>query len=176
MEWQQFIINLFERMAQELEQTLNGLTVDDLNQQPSPGGNSIGWLAWHLTRSHDRNISELAGKEQLWTSQEWYAKFDREPDPSETGFGHSAEEAAAFRSPGSRVILDYHQAVVTRIKDYISSQLSEAELDRDAYSPTLNMTAPVSRRLLGVINDAYQHLGQAAYVRGLIKGWGWLGR
>ena len=176
MEWQQFIINVFERMAQELEKTVDGLTVEELNQQPTPESNSIGWLAWHLTRSHDRNMSEVAGETQLWISQDWYAKFNRKPGPAETGFGHSAKEAAAFRSPSGQVILDYHRAVVTRIKDYISSQLSETELDRNTYSPTLNMTAPVSRRLLGVINDAYQHLGQAAYVRGLIKGWGWLGR
>jgi hypothetical protein len=176
MEWQQFIINIFEQISNELEHTLDGLTVEEMNQQPSPGGNSIGWLAWHLTRSHDRNMSEIAGEEQLWISDKWHARFNRLPDPAETGFGHNAQDAATFRSPDGRVILDYHRAVVARIKNYINSRLSEAELDRDTYSPTLNMTAPVSRRLLGVINDAYQHLGQAAYARGLIKGWGWLGR
>ena len=176
MEWQSFIIAIFERIAQELEHTLDGLTVDDLNQQPSPGGNSIGWLAWHLTRSHDRNISELAGEEQLWTSQDWYAKFNRQPDPSETGFGHSAEEAAAFRSPDGKTVLEYHHAVVKRIKDYIRDRLSETELDREAYSPTFDKTWPVRVRLLGIINDGLQHVGQAAYARGLIKGWGWLGR
>jgi len=31
-------------------------------------------------------------------------------------------------------------------------------------------------RIMGNINDCYQHVGQAAYVRGLLKGQGWLGR
>src|SRR5262245_42422749 len=66
---------------------------------PGPASNSIAWLAWHLTRSHDRNISELAGDEQLWITEGWHARFNRAADPTETGFGHSAAEAAAFRVP-----------------------------------------------------------------------------
>jgi hypothetical protein len=49
-----------------------------------------------------RNISELAGQDQLWITEGWYAKFSRAPDPTETGLGHSATEAAAFRAPNSR--------------------------------------------------------------------------
>lgn len=176
MEWPQFILDIFERIAQELEHTLDGLTTDDLNWQPVPGANSIGWLAWHLTRSHDRNMSEVMGKEQLWLSDGWYARFGRPPDPAETGVGYSVQQAAAFRAPDGQVIMAYHRAVLARIKDYIHNQLSEAEFDRETYSPTLHITLPVRRRLLGVINEGFQHLGQAAYVRGLLKGHGWLGR
>ena len=176
MVWQQLIIDLFERISQELERVLVGLTPDELNQQPAPDANTISWLAWHLTRSHDRNMSEIAGKEQLWTSDGWYIKFNRAPDPAETGVGHSPEEMAAFKAPDSRTILEYHNAVLERIKDYIINTLSETELDREVYSPTFRNTNTVHRRLLGVLNDGFQHLGQAAYVHGLIKGQGWLGR
>ena len=176
MEWQQFIIELFERISQELERVLEGLTVDELNQQPSPDSNSIGWLAWHLTRSHDRNMSEIAGEEQLWIRDKWYLKFNSIPDPSETGYHHSPEEVAAFRSPDSSTILEYHHAVVERIKDYIDSSLSESELERDSYSPTFQVTSKVRRRLVSVFSDGFQHVGQAAYARGLLKGKGWSDR
>ena len=176
MNWQQLIIDLFERISQELERVLNGLTPDELNQQPAPDANTIGWLAWHLTRSHDRNMSEIARKEQLWIEGAWYAKFNRAADPTETGVGHSPEQMAAFRAPDSRTILEYHNAVLERIKDYIVNTLSETELDREVYSPTFRNTNTVHRRLLGVLNDGFQHLGQAAYVRGLITEQGWLGR
>ena len=33
--------------------------------------------------------------------------------------------------------------------------------------------ATVRRRLLGIISEGLQHVGQAAYVRGLLKGKGW---
>ncbi len=176
MKWQQLITDLFLRISQELETVLEGLTVDDLNQQPHPDSNSIGWLAWHLTRSHDRNMSEIAGEEQLWIKDEWYHKFNRAPDPSETGVHHSPEETAAFRSPDSATILEYHRAVVERIKNYIDRRLSESELERESHSPTLGTTRPVEARLIGVINEGFQHVGQAAYVRGLLKGKGWSDR
>ena len=63
MKWQQFVMEEFLRIEDELGQALKGLTVEDLNLQPAPDCNSIGWLAWHLTRSHDRNMSELMGEE-----------------------------------------------------------------------------------------------------------------
>jgi len=176
MEWQLLITDLFVRISQELEKVLEGLTIDELNQRPAPDCNCIGWLAWHLTRSHDRNLSELTGKEQLWTSNGWYAKFNRPPDPSETGFGHSSEDTAAFRSPDSRTLLEYHHAVLEVAKGYISDILSEIELKRESKSPTLGTVVTVRIRLVGVINDGLQHVGQVAYVRGLLKGKGWLGR
>jgi len=176
MEWQQLIIDIFERISQDLEQVLDGLTVDDLNQRPRPDCNSIGWLAWHLTRSHDRNISELAEEEQLWIKDKWHAKFDRAPDPAEMGFGYSSEDALAFRSPDGKTLLEYHHAVLELARRYIGGTLSETELKRESASPTFGNIATVRRRLVGVVNDGLQHVGQAAYVRGLLKGKGWLGR
>ncbi len=176
MAWQQLITDLCLRISQELETVLEGLTTDELNQQPRPDSNSIGWLAWHLTRSHDRNMSEIAGEEQLWIRDKWHLKFNRTPDPSETGYHHSPEEAAAFHSPDSATILEYHRAVVERIKGYIGSSLSETELERDSYSPTFQTTSKVRRRLVSVLSDGFQHVGQAAYARGLLKGKGWSDR
>jgi len=176
MEWQRLIMDVFLRISRELERVLDGLTVDDLNQRPSSDCNSIGWLAWHLTRSHDRNMTELAGEEQLWIKGGWHAKLNRAADPADTGFGHSSEDVAAFRSPESQILLEYHRAVLERIQGYISGRLSAAELARESESPTLGTLSPVRTRLVGVINDSLQHVGQAAYVRGLLKGKGWLGR
>lgn len=176
MEWQQLITDFFIRISKELERVLDGLSVDDLNQIPRLDCNSIGWLVWHLTRSHDRNLSELAKKEQLWIKDKWHAKFDRAPDPTDTGFSHNSEDIAAFRSPDGRTILAYHHAVVELAKQYITNNLSETDLKRKARSPTLENVSTVRRRLLSIISEGLQHVGQAAYVRGLLKGKGWLGR
>ncbi len=98
MTWHRLVMDIFNRIAEQLEQVLDGLTTEELNRQPSPGANTIGWLTWHLTRSHDRNMSELIEKEQLWTVDGWYIKFGRDTDPAETGVGHTTEEMAAFRA------------------------------------------------------------------------------
>lgn len=173
MRWEEFIMDQFLRIEQELSFVLDGLTVEDLNQQPAPNCNSIGWLAWHLTRSHDRNMSELIGEEQLWITEKWYARFNRAPDPSETGVGHTAEQAKAFKSPEGQVVMDYHRAILKRIEQYISGGVTAEDLDRAVYSPTLKNVAKAGRRITGVIQQGFLHTGQAGYVRGMLKGRGW---
>jgi hypothetical protein len=172
MKWQQLVMGEFLRIEQELVRVLNELTVDEINRQPAPDCNSIGWLAWHLTRSHDRNMSELMGEEQLWIADLWHARFNRAPDPGETGVGHTTEQAEAFRLPDSEVLMDYHHAILKRIEQYIVNRLTEEELDRETLSPTLKNVATVSTRITGVIQQGFLHVGQAGYVRGLLKGKG----
>ncbi len=171
MEWPRFIADLLGRASRELEAVLDGLSVDDLNRQPRPDSNSIGWLAWHLTRSFDRALGDFTAAEPVWTRDGWHQRFGRPADPGETGFHHTAEEAAAFRSPDGETLLAYHRAVIAELRDYLGG-LSEAELDRAVDSPTLGETRPLSGRLEGIINDGFEHVGQAAYVRGLLKGRG----
>ena len=176
MAWQELVLDLFLRISQDCERVLDGLDTHELHQQPLLNSNTIAWLIWHLTRSHDRNISELAAQEQIWITEGWHAKFNRPPGPGETGFGHSAEDTAAFRALDGRALLDYHRAVVDRIRHYILHSMTEDDLDRDAYSPTFRDTSTVRRRLVGIVSEGFQHVGQAAYGRGVIDGHGWLGR
>ncbi|MFC1956212.1 DinB family protein [Chloroflexota bacterium] len=176
MQWQQLVTDIYERISQELEHALDGLTVDDLNQQPYPGCNSIGWLTWHLTRVQDSAIAEILGEEHLWTKDGWYARFNRTPDSKDTGFGHSLEDVAAFSSPNTSTLLEYHRAVLERSKRYITSKLSETDLNRELDKPKFSTITNVRTSLMRLTNDNIQHLGQVTYVRGMLKGWGWLGR
>ena len=176
MPWQQLITEIFERISQELEQALDGLTIDDLNRTPCPGCNTIGWLTWHLTRSQDNAIANISGEEQLWTKDNWYARFNRTPNPKDTGYGHSLEDVAAFSSPDASTLLEYHYAVLGQSKRYITGKLSETELDREFDPPANPAIKNVRTRLMRTINDNMQHLGQVTYVCGILKGWGWLGR
>ncbi len=172
MEWQQLIIDGYERVLQTLEKSLEGLTQADLDKQPNPDCNSMGWLAWHLTRGQDRQIASFTGEEQLWIKDGWYAKFNRPPDAKDTGFRHSSEDVRAFKSPDVKTILEYHRAVLERLKSYISS-LSAADLDLELNEPWFQPLPTVGVRLVSVMSDELQHAGQIAYVRGLLKGKGW---
>ncbi|MFC2002293.1 DinB family protein [Chloroflexota bacterium] len=176
MQWQQFISDIFEYISQELEDALGGLRVDDLNRQPCLGCNSIGWLTWHLTRARDIVTAKMLGEEQLWTKDNWYVRFNRTPDPKDTGFGHSIEDVVAFSSPNASTLLEYHHAVLGQLKRYITSKLSETELNREFDNPINPAMPNVHTQLMRLINDNMQHLGQVNYVRGMLKGWGWLGR
>lgn len=176
MEWQQLIADLFVRISQELERVLEGLTVDDLNKRPHPDCNSIGWLCWHLTRIQDLIITEIMGEEQLWIKDRWYATFKRAPDPSDTGWRHTSEDLEAFVSPDGETLLAYHRAVLGKSLLYTKNKLSETDLQRKSESPVLTSVNAVYRRLVGFIDEGFQHVGQAAYVRGLLKGEGWRSR
>lgn len=165
MDWQRIVINSYGNVARILARTLDGLTVDDLNKQPKPDCNSMGWLTWHLTRWQDRTIAELIGEEQLWVRDGWCKKFNRPPDATDTGWGHSPEDVKAFQSPDMQTLLDYHRAVSERTLSYISN-LSEDDLNRDLRNERV---PTVGARLVATLGDSLQHAGQVAYLRGLLK-------
>ena len=68
-----------------------------------------------------------------------------------------------------QILLGYYHSVLEITKRYIAN-LSEADLDQKLDNP---MFPTVDTRLIATINDSCQHVGQMAYVRGLLKGTGW---
>ncbi len=174
MKWQELIIDGYGRVLEVLDKALSGLAQDDLNQQPHPDCNSMGWLTWHLTRVQDDHIANLMEEDQLWVRDGWHAKFNRAPEPKDIGFGHSSEDVATFKSPDIETMLGYHRAVMERSKRYIST-LSTADLKRELNEPWFQPLPTVGVRLVSIMSDNLQHAGQVAYLRGLLKGTGWLG-
>jgi hypothetical protein len=172
MKWQQVLIDSFERVAKGLEEALAELSPGDLDTQPNSDCNSMGWLTWHLTRGQDAAIAWLSGGKQIWIEDGWNAKFNRDPNPGDTGFGHKTEDVAAFKSPDVGVLLGYHRAVFERAKKYLGN-LSAAELGRNLNNPAF---PNVEALLVTILSDDLQHLGQVAYLRGLLKGKGWMSR
>ncbi len=171
MEWQELIMDGYGRVLQVLEKALDGLTQDDLNKQPHPDCNSMGWLTWHLTRVQDHHIAGLLGEEQLWVSNGWHARFNRALEPDDTGHGHSSEDVAAFESPDSETLLGYYRAVLEQTKGCIAT-LSTTALDRELKEPWYPLPITVGVRLISIMSDNLQHTGQVAYLRGLLKGKG----
>jgi hypothetical protein len=170
MKWQQVISDSFERVAKGLEEALAGLSQSDLDNQPHSDCNSMGWLTWHLTRGQDAAISWLTGQKQVWMEDGWHAKFDRAPSPGDTGFGAKSEDVASFKSPDVGTLLGYHRAVFNRTKEYLG-KLTTTELGRNLNNPVF---ANVEALLVAILSDDLQHLGQVAYLRGLLKGKGWM--
>lgn len=172
MELQDLLADGYGRIVDVVERVLHGLTEDDLNWQPRPDCNSIGWLVWHLTRQQDAQISALTGENQLWIEQGWHTRFGREANPEDIGFGHTPEQLAAFESPDVETLVSYNRAVVERSKVYFQ-RLSAADLDRELDEPWFQPLPTVGARLISIMDDSILHAGQAAYVRGLRQGKGW---
>lgn len=172
MERYDLLADCYGRVLEFLENVLEGLTEDELNWQPCQDCNSIGWLTWHLTRQHDAQVASLIGEDQLWINKGWHAKFGRESDPQDIGFGHTLEQVTAFKSPDIQTLLDYQSAVLERSKKYFLT-LSQTDLDRKLDEPWFQPLPTVGVRLISILEDSMLHAGQAAYVRGQCQGKGW---
>jgi len=85
--------------------------------------------------------------------------------------GHTSEDVSNFQFPDIKTLLDYHHAVLTQTEDYVD-KLSATELGRETNNPRL---PTVGLLLTAVISDSLQHVGQIAYIRGMIKEIGWYG-
>ena len=166
MEWRELIVDGFERLPDLAEEALAGVRAADLDWPPAPGCNPLGWTVWHLTRVQDGQIAELMDEPDLWTRDGWHAKFNRPPDHDDSGYGHTAAQVRAFRSPSAKVQLDYLRATTERTKQYLAS-LTPTDLDRPLEPGPDPSTVGV--RLLSIVADCHQHAGEASYIRGLIK-------
>jgi hypothetical protein len=122
---------------------------------------------WHTARVQDHHISELIDSEQLWVTDDWARRFDLAADPNNTGYGHTPDEVAAVRPDDGDALLAYLDATHARATRFIDS-VDEAALDRIVdrrWDPPVTLGV----RLVSVADDSLQHVGQAAYVRGLLR-------
>ena len=162
MDARELLIDEFTRI-QELYADLAGSSVD-LHERPSGSGNPIAWLLWHTARVQDDHVAGVAGVSQAWDG--FSDRFGLPFAHGDIGYGHTSEEVSAVRIPDPSVLVDYHAAVHQLTLTYLSRVTAE-ELERVVdrrWDPPV--TAGV--RLVSVVGDCLQHLGQAAYARGLL--------
>ena len=153
------------RVVETVEQVLDGLTDEELAHRPGPVANPVGWLVWHLTRVYDDHVASVAGHEQVYVADGYADRFGLPLDAGDIGYGHTSEEVGMVRVPGP-ALADYLHAVHARATAWIAG-LAEGDLDRvvdERWDPPVTLGV----RLVSVVNDATQHAGQAAYVRGLL--------
>jgi hypothetical protein len=160
------LLELYGRIPPLARGAVAGLDPGRLTERPSPGANTIAWLVWHLTRVQDHHVAELLAADQVWVSGDWARRFRLDPDPSNTGYGHTAQDVAAVRPESPDALLEYHYAVDGRTREMLEG-LVPADLDRIVdrrWDPPVTMGV----RLVSIADDSLQHAGQAAYVRGIL--------
>ncbi len=160
------LLELYGRIPPLARRAVEGVDLARLVEPPSPGANTVAWLVWHLARVQDHHVAELLDADQLWVDGDWARGFGLGPDPSNTGYGHSAEEVATVRPERPDVLLEYLAAVDGRTRGMLAD-LTSADLDRivdRAWDPPVTLGV----RLVSVADDCLQHAGQAAYARGIL--------
>jgi DinB superfamily len=160
------LLELYGRIPPLARDAVDGLDPVRLVERLAPDANTIAWLVWHTARVQDHHVAELLGQDQLWTTGDWAAGFGLEPDPRNTGYGHSAGDVASVRPVSGAVLVGYLDAVDARTRAFLAA-LTATDLDRVVdrrWDPPVTLGV----RLVSVADDDLQHLGQAAYVRGLL--------
>jgi uncharacterized damage-inducible protein DinB len=155
----------FGRIAEDLPTTLEGLTHQQLLTRVGPEANTIAWLIWHLTRVQDDHVSDVAGTDQVWTAQDFAEDFALPFDPGATGWSQSTDEVGQIRASGAQLSA-YFQATHAATLAFLDT-LTGDDLDRivdTRWDPPVSLGV----RLVSVVNDDTQHLGQAAFIRGLL--------
>ena len=174
METNDLLIDGFGRVNQLLHRVLHKLPFEMLNIMPSGDTNSISWLLWHLTRVQDHHISDLYEAPQIWIAEKIYSNFAMEEDENETGNGHTLGQVKAFFAPNGLLLAEYNDLVFNRTVKYLEALKSD-DLDQVLNEPQYDPLPTVGVRLISILSDNTQHVGQALFVRGMLQGFGWRG-
>ncbi len=166
-----FAVEILENAHRALNRAVDGLTDEQIFQQPSPDTNSMGWLAWHLSRWKDRFAGRVSGAPEVWVSEGWAERFGMAADA--TGLGDTPEQVAAFR-PDRALLFGYVDAAHRSTVAYVAA-MTDDDFEKPYQYASSQDPRPAWRGLTGVIMDFTQHTGQIAYLRGLITGFGWRG-
>jgi hypothetical protein len=161
------LVDAFGRIRQVVHRVVDGLTPQGLAFRIDAEANSIAWLVWHLTRIQDDHVADVAGVEQVWTSNGWAERFALPFDESATGYGHSSDDVAAVRVDTAELLTGYHDAVCEQTLRFLES-LTDADFARivdESWDPPVSLGV----RLVSVVSDDLQHAGQAAFVRGIVE-------
>jgi hypothetical protein len=161
------LIDAFERVRTEVHETIDDLLPDQLAFRPDPEANSIAWLVWHLARIQDLQVAAVADHPQVWGREGWVDRFALPFDSSDSGYGMEPEEVGLVEVESADLLSGYLDAVTVQTVAYIGG-LAADDLDR-VVDPAWDPPVTLGVRLVSIVADDLQHVGQAAYVRGLIE-------
>lgn len=155
----------FDRVDQALHRAVRGLDEVALTARVGPQANTIAWLAWHVARVQDAQIAPLAGAEQVWLADGWVDRFALPFDREASGYGQTPDEAATVHAPAD-LLLAYYDAAAAATHAYLRT-LTDDDLD-EVVDTSWNPPVTRGSRLVSILADDLQHVGQAAYVRGVV--------
>lgn len=155
------------RVHELIRAVVDGLSPADLAWRPDPHANPIGWLLWHLLRVEDDHLAHLGGIPQVWLTEGWYERFALSYPRSAHGFGMTSDEVSLFTVSDTTLLTGYAEAVFAQSSKVLAA-LTDADFDR-VVDTRFDPPVTLGVRLVSVIVETAQHVGQASYVRGLLE-------
>lgn len=155
-------LNLIDRTLGSMDR-IPELSAEQVNARPAGHPNSVAWNLWHAARVIDAmGAAGLAEQPQVW--DKYRAQFDLGDVAEGTGFGHTADEAAAITGE-LPLLREYLTESLQALRTYV------ATLQDEDFDEIIGEFAgqPESRqdRLSLILIDALQHIGQVQFVAGM---------
>ena len=171
MEVKDFALEALNEAQTALKQAVDGLSQDELMWQPKPGANHIAFILWHILRAEDWFFQYMFQRvPQVWEAEKWHEKLNLPDDPRVTGFGYTAEQVDSFPRVQPRDLMAYAEAVRARTLEYVRG-LEPAKFDELVKSRIFG-EASIGNLISHLLIEIGQHVGQIAFIRGLVKGQG----
>jgi hypothetical protein len=164
----ELLLDGFGRIRENVADVLDGLTAEQLTYRIDADANPVSWLVWHLTRIQDDHVAAAFGLPQVWSSEGWARRLGLPAGMMDHGYGHTPGQVAAVAAAtsASGLLGEYHEATYAQTVKLVS-EIGDADLDRIVdrrWTPAVTLGV----RLVSVMDDDMQHVGQAAYVRGIV--------
>ena len=161
------LTDAFGRVHELVHDLLPGLDAEDLLWRPDADANPMGWLAWHLTRVQDDHLAGVGEVDQVWTALDFADRFALPYPTGSIGYGQSSEDVGAFGVTDVDLLLGYHDAVHAQTLAVLAAMgtADYARVVDTRWDPPVTAAA----RLVSVVGDTLQHLGQIGYLRGLAQ-------
>ena len=163
----------YERIRDSLRSLLHGLDAQTLLWRPDREANSIGWLAWHLTRVQDDHVAAVGRVDQVWTRGGFHDRFALPYEVEDIGYGQTSAEVGAFTVTDVDLLVEYQDAVHTMTMRVLDELASAPDGEDSGYARIVDAhwdpPVTVAVRLVSVIGDAQAHLGQIGYLRGMAQ-------
>jgi len=162
----EILADAFDRVRDEVRDVLDGADDQILRWRVDREANTVAWLVWHLSRVQDDHLAKAFDRGQVWHEEGWAERFALPFDVDETGYGQSPHEVGRVTA-SAELLTGYYSAVAARTAELIGG-ISDEDLGRivdERWDPPVTLAV----RLVSVIADDLQHVGQAAYVKGLAQ-------
>ena len=159
------LVDTLSRVRENVHAVLESTPQDRLARPPAEGANTVAWLVWHIARGLDEQCGEVFGYAPVWEAGGWRERMALPLPADAHGYGMTFDEVLRV------------QASAEHLRGYVDDTCAAAEqalrgvtdddLDRvvdEGWDPPVTLAV----RLVSVLDDCTQHVGQAAYASGIL--------
>ncbi len=153
------------RVRETVHGILDDVPENRLAEPPAPGANTVAWLVWHLSGVLDTHVADAFDADSVWTSGGWFDRFALPFPASAHGYGMSYDDVLEVRA-STEDLRGYFDAAYAMAAEHLRG-LGPEDLDRvvdENWDPPVTLGV----RLVSVLNDCTQHVGQASYAAGIL--------